>query len=59
MALIVAGRGGVILPEDVAEFRRLAPAIEVRKVEDAGHQMQVDDLEGFLAALASILRMKL
>ena len=54
MALIVAGRGGVILPENVAEIQRLAPSIEVRKVEGAGHQMQVDDLEGFISALGSI-----
>lgn len=59
MALIVAGKGGVILPEDVAEIQALAPAIEVRKVEGAGHQMQIDDLEGFLAALGSVLDRKL
>jgi N-formylmaleamate deformylase len=59
MALIVAGKGGVILPEDIAEIRRLAPAIEVREVKGAGHQMQVDDLEGFLAALGSVLGLKL
>lgn len=56
MALIVAGKGGVILPEDVAEIRDLAPQIEIRKVENAGHQMQVDDLEGFLAALGSVVK---
>ena len=59
MALLVAGRGGVILPEDVAEILKLAPKIEVRKVEGAGHQMQVDDLEGFLAALGSVLDARL
>lgn len=59
MALIVAGKGGVILQEDIDEIRLLAPAIEVRKVEGAGHQMQVDDLEGFLAALGSVLGQKL
>ncbi len=59
MALIVAGRGGVILPQDVAEIQRLAPAIEVCKVESAGHQMQVDDLEGFMAVLGAILNRKL
>ena len=59
MALIVAGKGGVILPEDVAEIQRLAPKIEIRKVEGAGHQMQVDDLEGFLAVLGSVLDVRL
>jgi N-formylmaleamate deformylase len=59
MALIVAGKGGVILPEDVAEIQKLAPTIEVRKVEGAGHQMQIDDLEGFLAAVGSVLDRKL
>jgi N-formylmaleamate deformylase len=56
LALIVAGKGGVIRPEDVAEIRGLAPHIEIRKVENAGHQMQVDDLEGFLAALGSVVQ---
>jgi N-formylmaleamate deformylase len=59
MALIVAGKGGVILPEDIEEIRKLAPAIEIRKVEGAGHQMQIDDLEGFLAAVGSVLGRKL
>ncbi len=58
-ALIVAGKGGVILPEDVAEIRGLKPEIEIRRVDSAGHQMQIDDCDGFFAALGSILRMKL
>ncbi|MSP96237.1 MAG: alpha/beta hydrolase [Betaproteobacteria bacterium] len=59
MALIVADKGGVILPQDIAEIQGLAPQIDVRKVEGAGHQMQVDNLEGFLAILGSILERKL
>jgi N-formylmaleamate deformylase len=59
MALIRAGKGGVILDEDVEEIRRLAPALEIRTVQNAGHQMQVDDLEGFLAAVGSVLGVKL
>ena len=55
--VIVAGKGGVILPQDEAEIRRLAPAIEIRKVERAGHQMQVDDCDGFLDALRSVTGM--
>ncbi len=58
MALIRAGKGGVILDNDVEEIRTLAPAIDVRTVQNAGHQMQVDDLEGFLAALGSVLRVE-
>jgi N-formylmaleamate deformylase len=54
-ALIMAGKGGVILPEDEAEIRKLAPAMEMRRVANAGHQMQVDDPEGFFAALGSVL----
>ncbi len=59
MALMVAGKGGVILPKDIAEIQALAPRIEVRTVEGAGHQMQVDDLEGFLGVLGSILGQRL
>jgi N-formylmaleamate deformylase len=59
MALIRAGKGGVILDEDVKEMRELAPAMEVRTVESAGHQMQVDDLEAFLDALGAVLRVML
>jgi N-formylmaleamate deformylase len=55
MALIVAGKGGVILPQDEAEIRSLVPAIEIRRVEGAGHQMQVDDCDGFLDALRSVV----
>lgn len=58
-ALIMAGKGGVILPEDEAEIHKLAPAIEMRRVAGAGHQMQVDDPEGFFAALGSVLGQEL
>ncbi len=54
-ALIMAGKGGVILPEDEAEIRKLAPAMDMRRIAGAGHQMQVDDPEGFFAALGSVL----
>ena len=48
-------RPGVILPEDEAEIRKLAPAMDMRRIAGAGHQMQVDDPEGFFAALGSVL----
>ena len=54
-ALIMAGKGGVIRPEDEAEIRGLAPAIEMRRIANAGHQMQVDDPESFFAALGAVL----
>ncbi|CAO3426881.1 alpha/beta fold hydrolase [Azospirillum endophyticum] len=48
--LIVAGRGGVILPEDEEEIARLQPAIRIARVPNAGHMIPWDDLDGFLAA---------
>lgn len=54
-ALIVAGKGGVIRAEDEAEIRRLVPSIAIRRLEGAGHQMQIDDTEGFLAIVEELL----
>jgi N-formylmaleamate deformylase len=54
-ALIVAGKGGVIRAEDEAEIRRLLPTITIRRLEGAGHQMQIDDTEGFLAIVEELL----
>lgn len=51
MRLVVAGGATVVLPEDVAELQTLAPHIEVRRVDKAGHMIPWDDLEGFLAAV--------
>lgn len=56
--LIVAGKGGVIQASDENEIAGLLPSIVIRRVEGAGHQMQIDDLEGFLAALGDILGVK-
>ena len=53
--LIVAGRGGVISEEDVAELRSLLPSIEVRRMENAGHMLPFDDLEGFLKIVLAFL----
>ena len=49
--LVVAGARAVIRDEDVAEIRELAPAIEVRTVEGAGHMIPWDNFEGFLEAV--------
>jgi len=54
--LMVAGKGGVILPEDIAEIKMLLPSIQVERVEDASHLIPWDDLEGFLRALGPFLR---
>lgn len=54
-ALIVAGRGGVIRPEDEGEILRLLPSIMIRLLETAGHQMQIDDTEGFLSIVEDLL----
>lgn len=53
--LIAAGKGGVISDEDLMEIRHLNGAISMSRLENAGHQMQVDDFEGFLAAVAESL----
>ncbi|MEH2510383.1 N-formylmaleamate deformylase [Nitrobacteraceae bacterium AZCC 1564] len=53
-ALVVAGKGGVILAADEAEIRQLLPSIVIKRLEGAGHQMQIDDPEGFFAVLASL-----
>ncbi|MGY2291868.1 alpha/beta fold hydrolase [Pseudomonas sp. SDO528_S397] len=53
--LMVAGRGGVILDEDIAEIQDLQPAIKVARVANAGHMIPWDDLEGFFAAFDEFL----
>jgi N-formylmaleamate deformylase len=58
-ALIAAGKGGVILPAEEQEIRELLPSVQVRRVAAAGHQIQVDDYEGFFQALGSVLDMTL
>lgn len=50
MRLLVAGGAPVIGADDIEEIRLLAPAIDVRLVERAGHMIPWDNLEGFLAA---------
>nr|WP_279309222.1 alpha/beta hydrolase [Pseudomonas tolaasii] len=53
--LMVAGRGGVILDEDVAEIQDLQPNIQVARVANAGHMIPWDDLDGFFNALGDFL----
>ena len=54
--LIVAGRGGVILPADVEEIRALQPAMEMRMLLEASHMVPFDDLPGFARATLEFLR---
>jgi N-formylmaleamate deformylase len=58
-ALIAAGKGGVISDGEAEEILRLNPSIAFCRVERAGHQMQVDDFEGFIAAVGGVLGTKL
>jgi N-formylmaleamate deformylase len=53
--LMVAGRGGVIEPEDEDEIRSLNPPIEIVRVPNAGHMIPWDDFEGFFTALGDFL----
>ncbi|MNM05538.1 N-formylmaleamate deformylase [compost metagenome] len=53
--LMVAGLGGVILPEDEAEIRELQPEITLAHVANAGHMIPWDDFEGFFRALGDFL----
>jgi pimeloyl-ACP methyl ester carboxylesterase len=40
--LMLGSRSGVVVPEDVEEFRRRKPAARVEIVDDAGHSVQGD-----------------
>lgn len=53
--LMAAGRGGVILPEDLAEIARLAPGLVQCTASNAGHMIPWDDEEGFFALLGQYL----
>jgi N-formylmaleamate deformylase len=53
--LIGAGKGDVILDEDVTEIKRLQPNVEFVRVPAAGHMIPWDDLEGFFVALGNCL----
>ena len=55
LRLVVAGGGPVISAHDTKEILELAPHIEVRTVEGAGHMIPWDDLEGFLSAVTDFV----
>ena len=54
--LVVAGKGGVINDDDIAEVKRIAPRMAVTKVEHTGHMIPFDDLEAFLGSISGFLR---
>lgn len=53
--LMIAGKGGVITPQDEAEIRQLQPSIQTVWVPDGGHMIPWDDLEGFFGAFGTFL----
>jgi N-formylmaleamate deformylase len=57
--LIAAGKGDVIRLEDEREIMRLLPSMKFMRVAGAGHQIQVDDYDGFFEALSSSLAIAL
>lgn len=55
IALVCAGKGGVVSDDDVREMTALNPRLRTLRLPTAGHQMQVDDFPAFRQALASVL----
>lgn len=53
--LMVAGRGGVIQPQDLEEMRKLLPTLQVTHVPNAGHMIPWDDEAGFHEAFGDFL----
>lgn len=53
--LMVAGKGGVIQPQDEAEMLELLPSLRISHVPDAGHMIPWDDYEGFFAGFEDFL----
>lgn len=53
--LMIAGKGGVILPEDRAEIKELLPTIACAEVANAGHMIPWDDFAGFFHAFGDFL----
>lgn len=57
--LMAAGRGGVILPDDLTEIRRLAPGLVQCTAANAGHMIPWDDEEDFYRLLGEYLNVDL
>lgn len=57
--LMVAGKGGVIQVDDIAEIQALNANILVSYVENAGHMIPWDDLQGFYQGFSDFLGQKI
>lgn len=57
--LMAAGRGGVILPDDLAEIRGLAPGLVQCTAANAGHMIPWDDEADFHRLLGDYLQVDL
>lgn len=53
--LMLAGRGDVILPPDLAEIEQLLPNVKIARVANAGHMIPWDDEAGFYRAFGDFL----
>lgn len=53
--LVAAGKGEVILPEELDEIARLLPFIQTLRVEQSGHMIPWDDFEGFFRAVEGFI----
>ena len=53
--LMTAGRGDVVLAQDVQEIRNLLPSVVTSHVANAGHMIPWDDEEGFYRAFGDFL----
>ncbi len=49
--LVVATRGGVILSDDEEELKQLSSRLSIIHVQDAGHMIPWDNLQGFIEAV--------
>jgi N-formylmaleamate deformylase len=59
VGLLVAGTGGVIQADDLQEMKRLLPGLQERIVENAGHMIPFEDLEGFCSSLGELLELRI
>ncbi|HKU06945.1 MAG TPA: alpha/beta hydrolase, partial [Bradyrhizobium sp.] len=57
--LMAAGRGGVMLPSDLAEIRTLAPCLAQCTAANAGPMIPWDDEEDFYDLLGQYLKIDL
>ena len=53
--LLAAGKGGVILEDEIAELGTLAPSMSIRRIAHCGHLIPFDDLEVFIEATEAFL----